>query len=221
MTPLELTGRARTHVVPADGGALHVHTVVAFDNLCAAARADGLALTPVSSFRDFERQLAIWNGKFLGTKPLFDAVGAPVDALRLSPAARIDAILVWSALPGASRHHWGTDVDVIDANASSPAGDPLTVEKFAPGGPYAPLSRWLKLRAAHFGFFRPYLGILSGVHAEPWHLSFAPLAAPARRALTPALLRAAIEGSPMEGKVEVLRQLEALHRRYVMAIDWP
>ncbi len=35
-------------------------------------------------------------------------------------AERVAAILVWSALPGASRHHWGTDCDVIDAAALPP-----------------------------------------------------------------------------------------------------
>ena len=42
---------------------------------------------------------------------------------RSTTAARIDAILCWSALPGGSRHHWGTDCDVIDA-AALPAGLP-------------------------------------------------------------------------------------------------
>jgi len=29
----------------------------------------------------------------------------------------VRAILHWSALPGASRHHWGTEIDVIDRAA--------------------------------------------------------------------------------------------------------
>ena len=35
-------------------------------------------------------------------------------------ASECDAILLWSALPGASRHHWGTDFDVFDRAAVPP-----------------------------------------------------------------------------------------------------
>ena len=29
--------------------------------------------------------------------------------------AAIDKIIEYSTLPGTSRHHWGTDIDIIDA----------------------------------------------------------------------------------------------------------
>ena len=224
MTPLELTGRVRTHIVdtPALGCALHKQVVTAFSALRQSAHAAGLRLEAVSTFRDFGRQLVIWNGKFTGAKPLRDASGALLDASQLSPEERVSAILQWSALPGASRHHWGTDVDLIDTAAWGPAlGDPLTCEKFAPGGPFGPLSAWLTAHAAQYGFFRPFGGVRSGVQAEPWHLSFAPVSEPARRALRTDLLRTALEAAPLEGKTQVLARLEELHARYVAAIDWP
>ena len=87
----------------------------------AAAAADGIDLVAFSSFRDFDRQLAIWNGKFRGERPMQDRAGRPLDALALTPAERVAAILWWSALPGASRHHWGTDIDVMDAARCPPA----------------------------------------------------------------------------------------------------
>ena len=116
MTPLELTGRARTHIVEVSEPpcALHAAAVTPFLNLRRAARSEGIDLVPVSSFRDFARQLAIWNAKFSGEKPLYDADGRTLEAARLAPEERIAAILRWSALPGASRHHWGTDLDLID-----------------------------------------------------------------------------------------------------------
>jgi LAS superfamily LD-carboxypeptidase LdcB len=83
------------------------------------------------------------------------------------------------------------------------------------------MGAWLEQNAARWGFFRPYRGVRSGVGAEPWHLSFAPLAEPARDALTPQVLRAAIETAPMLGKDEVMARIEELHARYVAAIDWP
>jgi LAS superfamily LD-carboxypeptidase LdcB len=220
----ELTGQVRTHIVDVSDPdcALHAHVVAPFRNLRRAALADGIDLVPQSSFRDFSRQLIIWNGKFSGARPMQDASGHPIDAPLLPPAKRIDAILLWSALPGASRHHWGTDIDLIDRGAIPPGYRiKLTPEEFTPPGPFAPLAGWLETNAARFGFFRPFRGILSGVQAEPWHFSFAPVAENARRALSPAVLHAAIAAAPLLGKDQVLERLDELHARYVASIDWP
>jgi LAS superfamily LD-carboxypeptidase LdcB len=220
----ELTGQVRTHIadVPDPECALHAHVVAPFLNLRRAALADGFDPVPHSSFRDFSRQLSIWNGKFSGARPMLDASGLPLDASVLTAFERIEAILLWSALPGASRHHWGTDIDLIDRRAT-PVNYrvQLTTEEFAPGGPYAALAEWLEVNAARFGFFRPFRGVLSGVQPEPWHFSFAPVAENARRSLTPAVLRKAIAAAPLLGKEQVLERLDELHARYVAAIDWP
>jgi LAS superfamily LD-carboxypeptidase LdcB len=224
LNALELTGQARTHVVAAPdlGTALHVHVIAPFMNLRRAARAAGIDLKPVSGFRDFDRQLSIWNAKFSGDQPLYDAAGRALDASRMSPLERIGAILRWSALPGASRHHWGTDLDLIDANAAAPGYRvQLSPAEFSPPGPFAPLAEWLETHAARFGFFRPFRGVLSGVQAEPWHFSFAPVAETARRALSPSVLQAALNAAPLEGKDYVMSRLDELHARYVAAIDWP
>jgi LAS superfamily LD-carboxypeptidase LdcB len=224
VNPAELTGQVRTHIadVSFPSCALHMHAVAPFLALRRAALADGFDPLPHSGFRDFSRQLAIWNGKFSGARPMLDASGRPVDVNELTPLQRVDAILLWSALPGASRHHWGTDIDVIDGRATPPDyRAQLTREEFAPGGPYAALSEWLETNAARFGFFRPFRGVLSGVQPEPWHFSFAPIAEHARRDLSPAVLYKAIEAAPLLGKEQVLSQLDALHARYVASIDWP
>jgi LAS superfamily LD-carboxypeptidase LdcB len=220
----QLTGQVRTHIValPENRGLLHVHVHSAFLAMSRAAAAAGLELAAQSSFRDFERQLTIWNGKYSGARPMNDAAGNKLDAASLTPAARIDAILLWSALPGASRHHWGTDVDLIDRNAI-PCGYQvqLTQEEFGAAGPFAALALWLEEHAARYGFFRPFQGVRSGVQAEPWHFSFAPVAENARRELTPAVLRGALENAPLLGKDAVLERLEELHHRYVERIDLP
>lgn len=224
MNAAELTGQLRSHIteVAAPACALHTQTVAPFLNLRRAAMADGIDLVPQSGFRDFSRQLTIWNGKFSGARPMVDASGRAMDVNELGYAARVEAILLWSALPGASRHHWGTDVDLIDAGAVAPDYRvQLTPEEFAPAGPFAALSLWLETNAARFGFFRPFRGELSGVQPEPWHFSFAPVAESARRALTPAVLRHAIEAAPLLGKEAVLARLDEIHARYVAAIDWP
>jgi len=119
----ELTGQARGHlqVVENPHCALHREVIAPYLALRAAAAVEGIDLVAFSGFRDFDRQLGIWNGKFRGERPLQDRSGRPVDALGLSAADWVAAILWWSALPGASRHHWGTDFDVMDARAL-PAG---------------------------------------------------------------------------------------------------
>jgi LAS superfamily LD-carboxypeptidase LdcB len=224
VTPAELTGRARTHIVevPDPPCALHADTLTAFLQLRRGAAAEGFDLVPQSAFRDFERQLSIWNRKWSGAAPLYGADGEALDALSLRPDERLEAILRWSALPGASRHHWGTDVDLIDGHALAPGYRVrLSPEEYAPPGPFAPLAVWLEANAARFGFFRPYRGVLSGVQPEPWHYSFAPIAEPARRRLTPAVLREAVQSADLAGKEAVLPRLEELHARYVAAIDWP
>ena len=224
MTPVELTGRARTHIVElADPPcALHAHAAAPFLNLRRAASEAGFDLVPVSGFRDFARQLAIWNAKFDGAAPLFDAGGRALDAAQLSPQERVAAILQWSALPGASRHHWGTDLDLIDRGAVAPGYRvQLTPAEYAAPGPFAPLAGWLEANAPRFGFFRPFRGVLSGVRPEPWHFSFAPVAERARRDLSPAVLRAALHEARLAGGECVLERLDELHARYVASIDWP
>jgi len=220
----ELTGQLHTHTTEVADPAcrLHAQVVTPFLQLRRAALADGIDLIPVSSFRDFSRQLAIWNGKFSGERPMYDASGQKLDGNSLSPGERVDAVLLWSALPGASRHHWGTDVDLVDGNADT-AGlkDKLTQPAFASGGPFASLARWLEANAARFGFFKPFQGLRSGVQPEPWHFSFAPTAEQARRDLTADVLRAAIAAAPLLGKEVVLARLDELHARYVARVELP
>ena len=221
LSALELTGRARTHVrrVAALDCALHSQAAAALLALQAAGRSAGIELQPVSGFRDFGQQLAIWNAKFRGARALLDAAGAAVDVLALDEAQRVGAILVWSALPGASRHHWGSDCDVIDRSALA-AGDAveLVAHEYGAGGRYARLSAWLDQQAHEYGFYRPYDRDRGGVQPEPWHLSFAPVAVPALAALTPALLREALTGVDLAGRATVEAGLPLLFTRYVAAV---
>jgi LAS superfamily LD-carboxypeptidase LdcB len=221
----ELTGRTRTHVapVPGTGCTLQPAAAEAFLALRRAAAADGIALEVVSSFRDFDRQCAIWNAKYRGERPLLGPDGQPLVHAALAPSQLIEAILLWSALPGASRHHWGSELDVIDG-AALPAGyrARLVLEEFADPGPFAALDRWLAQNLARHGFFRPYTTDRGGVRPEPWHLSYAPVSVPALAALTPEVLRRALlAADSLGGRELLLAQLPALHARYVAAVDTP
>lgn len=224
MNELELTGRARTHVVELAQPrcALHYEAVASFLAMRDAAVADGIDLSPRSTFRDFDTQVSIWNRKWSGERPLYDRAGQLLDRSRLADSDTVDAILCWSAVPGGSRHHWGTDVDVIDA-AAVPAG--YTVEllssEYAPDGIFARLTAWLDANMRRFGFFRPYATDRGGVSPEPWHLSYAPVALPALESLSLSMLRRVIDASTLAGKPFVLARLPEIYTRFLLAIDAP
>jgi LAS superfamily LD-carboxypeptidase LdcB len=221
---LELTGRANTHVreVPELGCVLQHEAIEQLLAMQAAARDAGIELAIVSSFRDFERQVAIWNAKYQGARQLLDRDGRPLAHASLDERARIDAILTWSALPGASRHHWGTDVDVIDRAALVRDYQPqLVPAEFGASGPFARLDAWLAANMSRFGFFRPYTSARDGVQPEPWHLSFAPVAVPALEALTLEVLGTALDDSRMLGGAAVRARLPEIYSRYVTDIDPP
>jgi LAS superfamily LD-carboxypeptidase LdcB len=218
----QLTGRDRTHLTDLSDPrcSLHKEVVRPFLAMRAAAAADGIDLVAFSSFRDFERQLAIWNGKFRGERPLQDRAGKPLDAASMSPADKVQAILWWSALPGASRHHWGTDFDVLDGKAL-PYGYQLQVipAEYLPGGPFERLTRWLDEHMHAFGFFRPYTTDRGGVQPEPWHLSHAKVAARAQRDLSLEALKRVLGDTQIEGKAELLESLARNYSSYVVNVD--
>ena len=219
---LELTGRARTHVVQHEEltAALHRDVAAPFLALRAAAAADGIDLEIASGFRDFAAQLRIWNMKFRGERPLYDEAGNARDHAALNAGQLVDCILCWSALPGASRHHWGTDVDVIDRAAMADEYRyRLVPEEYAPGGVFHRLNAWLDENISRFDFFRPYAAYQGGVYPEPWHLSFRPTASMALQSLTPELVAAAVCDSELLGKDEVLVRLAQIYRIYVANIS--
>ncbi len=223
-SPRELTGRTRAHIVDLTDPPCSLHHAVAEPllRLRSAAAAAGFDLVPLSSFRDFDRQLVIWNAKLRGERELRGADGELLDARVLDDEARVRAVLHWSALPGASRHHWGTDIDVIDASVL-PAGyrPRLVPGEYQAGGMFAGLNAWLTRHAAQYGFFRPYATWRGGVQPEPWHLSHAPVAGVAHAAFSVEVLRDALVGVDMEAHAVVEPMLEAIVERYVRNVDAP
>lgn len=222
MNELELTGRARTHIIDLNEPpcSLHYEAVAAFLSMRDAAAHAGIDLVPSSSFRDFDRQLAIWNRKWTGEQPLYDRQGRLLDRKQLTDSQTLDAILCWSALPGGSRHHWGSDLDLID-RAALPAGYKvqLVPSEYAPDGIFGKLSAWLDEHMHRFGFFRPYRTDRGGVSPEPWHVSYAPVSLPALESLSLSMLRHVLETSEIAGKPHVLARLPEIYTRYLLSID--
>ena len=224
MNELELTGRARTHIVEMQQPQclLHYEAVASFLAMRDAAASDGIDLTARSSFRDFDTQVLIWNRKWQGERPILDRQGREIVRAQLADADAVDAILYWSAVPGGSRHHWGSDIDVIDA-AAIPDGYSVQLipQEYADDGVFARLSAWLEMNMQSFGFFRPYRTDRGGVSPEPWHLSYAPISLSALEALSLSMLRQVIEASSIAGKPYVLARLPEIYTRFMLAIDSP
>ena len=224
LNEFELTGRARTHVVQHDdlGAALHPAVVEPFLALREAAAREGIELAICSGFRDFAAQCRIWNLKFRGERPCYDARGNIRETATLGAGEMIDAILAWSALPGASRHHWGCDIDVIDRAALPPDYRVrLLPDEVEPGGVFHRMHLWLDENAARFGFFRPYREYRGGVYPEPWHLSYAAVAVPAMALLSEELIAAAIRTGDMLGAAAVLNRLPGIYRSHVVNVAEP
>ncbi len=224
LNELELTGRDRTHVVQLlePRFAAQPEVASAFMAMREAAGRDGIDLLPVSSFRDFRTQLRIWNGKFSGRKPLYDMQGRARDFTLLTPTEIIHCILNWSALPGGSRHQWGTEIDVVDGAVMPPGYSPqLLPEEVAPGGLFWELHQWLDANLATYGFFRPYRYFKGGMYPEPWHLSYAPLSVPALGQVSVELLRDALSSADILGKGLVLEMLPDIYRDHILNIVTP
>ena len=196
---------------------LHVQVVTPWQGLKTAAGKAGFDLHIASGFRSFERQLAIWNGKASGQRPILDSDGQPLDRSSLTEKQLVWAILRWSALPGASRHHWGTDVDVWDRAAVSPGyALQLTAEEYGPQGPFAALSEWLTEHMGEYGFYRPYEKDFDGVAPEPWHLSYRPVAEIVSSTFQRRELAELLQRSDLLLKDTVLKHLDEIIDRFMV-----
>jgi LAS superfamily LD-carboxypeptidase LdcB len=128
-------------------------------------------------------------------------------------------MLRWSALPGTSRHHWGTDVDVYDAAAMDSGYQlQLVPGECHGGGRFSALHRWLDevtRRGDSFGFYRPFDIDRGGVAPEPWHLSYAPEAAMFEAGLECEKCYRWLAQQPIALKQVVLADFEEIYQRFI------
>ena len=164
----ELMGKAEIELY-GEGINLRKEAHDAFIEMKKAAYQDGISIEIVSSFRSFDRQLAIFERKYLQY----------TEDDGMEPLQAIDKIIEYSTIPGTSRHHWGTDIDIIDASKKT-EGDVLVPSKFEEGGPFADLKVWMDEHAREYGFYLVYTDESKrrGFKYEPWHYSYAPLSVP-------------------------------------------
>ncbi|WP_299175419.1 M15 family metallopeptidase [uncultured Allomuricauda sp.] len=164
----ELMGKADIDLF-GEGINLRKEAYEAFVKMKKAAYADGFDIKMISSFRDFYRQESIWERKYLRFTE--DDGMEPLDA--------IDKIIEYSTIPGTSRHHWGTDIDIINGYPKV-SGDVLVPEKFEAGGPFEDFKLWLDENSEKFGYYLVYTNEPKrrGFKYEPWHYSYAPISVP-------------------------------------------
>lgn len=150
-------------VVPGRTMYLRKEAYRAFKNMAIAAKKDGIELKIISPLRTFNAQKRIWERKYNGKyKKLYP-----------DPYQRCKGILMYSSMPGTSRHHWGTDIDLNSL-------DNHYFEKHSYG---KKVYQWLKANASRYGFCMPYSAKIInggnrkfGYEMEKWHWSYYPLA---------------------------------------------
>ncbi len=214
-----LTGKTRAHLhaLSAEGHYLQPEVAEAFKKLQEAAKEAGFNLQPASSFRDFERQKAIWNAKFTGQRKVHDDTSTPIELAGMDEWQKCQAILRWSALPGLSRHHWGTEIDIYDPDLL-PQGKALQLEpwEYELGGYFYTLTEWLKDHAPKFGFSFCFLNLpeqyLFG--REPWHLTYLPLSQTLAQQMNKQVLLNAWENEDLAGKATLVSHLDEIFTHY-------
>ncbi|MDP8080162.1 M15 family metallopeptidase [Phocoenobacter skyensis] len=217
-----LTGKSKAHLVslphtPSNHHFLQQEVINAFLALQQRAKKAGFNLQPASTFRNFERQKGIWNAKFNGTRKVHDDNSEPLDLSQMNEWQKCQAILRWSAVAGASRHHWGTEIDVFDPDLL-PSNQSLQLEpwEYQAGGYFAEFANFLQDHTATFDFYLPFSPSQKQIGVEPWHMSYRPLSEQYQRQLTPEILKLAWQGEDIAGKNTLIQNIELLFKDYIL-----
>jgi zinc D-Ala-D-Ala carboxypeptidase len=141
---------------------LRTEVLLSFKDLHEAAMDEGLYIKILSGTRSFSYQQSIWERKWEQPRYMgWDALDKALD------------ILTYSSMPGTSRHHWGTDIDLnAFENEYFESGEGLELYEF------------LNRCASTFGFQQVYTSKetpqspRSGYEEEKWHWSYTPISIP-------------------------------------------
>ncbi len=148
-----------------EGLYLRKDTYEAFRLMYEHALADGVRLQIRSATRNFNYQKGIWEAKWTG-ETLIES-GENLAETTPDPKERALKILRYSSMPGTSRHHWGTDIDLNSfENSWFEEGAGLNIYK------------WLKKHGPEHGFCQSYSADRTfGYLEERWHWSYVPVSA--------------------------------------------
>jgi len=205
-----LLGINESHLMQMESHQLTPNTANAFCAMQDAAQQDGIDLQLVSAYRSFARQQQIFEDKY----HRYTAEG-------LTPDQAIQRILEYSTIPGTSRHHWGTDIDITDGNATNQKRV-LVPGKFHNNGPFAPLHNWMQANAHRFGFYLVYTHDASrtGFSYEPWHYTYLPEAKGFLELYDPRTAFAFFKSVDVVGSEHITRDFwDSYYRNFVKGIN--
>ncbi len=184
---------------------LRKDTYNAFIRMYEAAQRDSVRLVIRSATRNFDSQKKIWENKWSGETPLESNKRANLIA---DETMRAKEILKYSSMPGSSRHHWGTDIDLNAFN-----------NHYFEEGEGLKIYQWLSVNAPEFGFCQPYtkkdLSRQTGYEEEKWHWSYLPVSGHLIRQARASLRDDLINGFP--GSEQAIRI--GVVNNYVLGID--
>ncbi len=133
-----------------------------------AAYKDGIQFKIRSATRNFDYQKGIWERKWTGKTKVSDGTNVHTDIKEAIDKAL--KILEYSSMPGTSRHHWGTDIDLNSFD-----------NKWFESGEGLKLYTWMQEHAHKYGFCQPYTAKGPdrpyGYNEEKWHWSYTPISA--------------------------------------------
>ncbi len=134
----------------------------AFLDMRNEALKEGIKIYSQSSYRSYYRQKGIWDRKYNRYTNNHE-----------TPEQAIRHIIEYSTIPGTSRHHWGTDLDIVDHTVPQPSSL-LTDKNFRKGGAFENLHEWMNSNLNNYGFHIVYTNDKNrkGFKYEPWHISF-------------------------------------------------
>jgi D-alanyl-D-alanine carboxypeptidase len=171
---------------------LRTEVFLSFKDLHDAAIDEGLEIRILSGTRSFSYQQSIWERKW--EKPRYmgwDALDKALD------------ILTYSSMPGTSRHHWGTDIDLnAFENEYFESGEGLEVYEF------------LNRCASTFGFQQVYTSKettqspRSGYEEEKWHWSYMPSSIPILNAYNELISTEDIQGFQGASQAESVKIIQ-------------
>lgn len=201
-----------------DGYKVHPEILQSLNKLKELAAGQGFLLRIESAYRSFERQRSIWNRKASGELPLLSATGVRMEVPK-DEEELLYAILTWSALPGASRHHLGTDVDVVDGNAC-PDGYEVQLTPEECDGMFAPFHSFLDKcfnngAESSFGFQRVFVPGRGKIRPEKWHIAHLPTSRKMLESFSVESLRHIYENTDIACKKVLLAKLDSLAEEFI------
>ncbi len=223
MNPEQFFGISEQHVCVfssayadvANGFLINKNIVEPLEALCKAAYRQGFKLALLSGYRNYQRQCEIWDLKNCGERVILDEQGSAILEFS-SQQEKLTKISRWSALPGMSRHHWGTDIDIFSAAAIENGYHVQLLEKeFSADGPCAELETWLTQNLQQFSFFRPYQIDSGGIAPEPWHISYQPIASQIQSNITLTNLKNTWKKHPWCGSSWASENAAKLYQIYI------